>query len=178
MATGNLGGRLFLAGIGLALALAGGFFCWLMWRSFTRAHEMRAWPQVPCLVLVSEIEERQIDPSSSPETRFKVEYGYEWQGQPFTSEHWGWRGNPWSSERSKAETLVNKYPVGSRSVCFVNPQQPDFAVLQPDSQAAGYSIWFPALFVVGGLGIAFRALLRGQVPVVGGQGREEEGTDL
>jgi len=36
----------------------------------------------------------------------------------------------------------------------------DFAVLKPDSQAPGYSIWFPALFVVGGLGIAFRALLK------------------
>lgn len=160
MAGSNLGGRLFLAGIGLALAFAGGLFCWLMWRSFARAHEMRAWPPVPCVVLVSEIEERQIDRSSSPETRFKVEYGYEWQGRSFTSNHWGWRGNPWSSERSKADRLVEKYPVGSRTICYVNTQQPDFAVLQPDSQAPGYSIWFPALFVAGGLGIAFRALLK------------------
>ena len=41
MANSTLAGRLFLAAIGLALALAGGFFCWLMWRSFARAHEMR-----------------------------------------------------------------------------------------------------------------------------------------
>jgi hypothetical protein len=162
MASGTLGGRLFLAGIGLMLALAGAVFCWLMWRSFARAHDMRAWPQVPCLILVSEVEERQIDRSSSPESRFKVEFGYEWQGSALTSNHWGWRGSPWSSEPSKAQQLVEKYPAGSRSICYVNPREPDFAVLQPDSQAPGYSIWFPALFVIGGLGIALRALFRGR----------------
>jgi hypothetical protein len=31
-------------------------------------------------------------------------------------------------------------------------------VLRPDSLAPGYSIWFPSLFVIGGLGIAVRAL--------------------
>ena len=35
-----------------------------------------------------------------------------------------------------------------------------FAVLKMDSQAAGYSIWFPGLFVIGGLGIAGRALVK------------------
>ncbi|HEY8991240.1 MAG TPA: DUF3592 domain-containing protein [Luteolibacter sp.] len=160
MANSTLAGRLFLAAIGLSLALAGAFFCWLMGRSFARAHEMRAWPQVPCVVLQSEVEERQIDPNSPAETRFKIEYGYEWQGKPLAGERWTWRGSPWSSERAKAEELVALYPVGSRSACYVNPQQPDFAVLKPDSQAPGYSIWFPALFVVGGLGIAFRALVK------------------
>jgi hypothetical protein len=160
MARSTLGGRLFLAGIGLALALVGGFFCWLMWRSFARAHEMREWPQVPCVVLESEVEERKIDASSPAEYRFKIEYGYEWQGKALTSGHWTWRGSPWSSVREKAQELVDQYPAGSRVSGYVNPQQPEFAVLKPDSQAPGYSIWFPALFVVGGLGIAFRALIR------------------
>jgi hypothetical protein len=41
----------------------------------------------------------------------------------------------------------------------VNPAEPSFAILKTDSLAPGYSIWFPALFVVGGLGITFRAAL-------------------
>jgi hypothetical protein len=45
-------------------------------------------------------------------------------------------------------------------MAFVNPAQPDFAVLKPDTKAAGYSIWFPLLFVVGGLGIVVRAIVR------------------
>jgi hypothetical protein len=44
-----------------------------------------------------------------------------------------------------------------RTTCRVHPRDPDFAVLKPDSLAPGYSIWFPALFVVGGLGMAGKA---------------------
>jgi hypothetical protein len=45
-------------------------------------------------------------------------------------------------------------------MAFVNPAEPDFAVLKPDTKATGYSIWFPLLFVVGGLGIAGRAIVK------------------
>jgi hypothetical protein len=45
------------------------------------------------------------------------------------------------------------------TTCRVNPHDPDFAVLKPDSLAPGYSIWFPALFVIGGLGMTVRAFL-------------------
>lgn len=46
------------------------------------------------------------------------------------------------------------------TMAFVNPTEPNFAVLKPDTKAAGYSIWFPLLFVVGGLGIVVRAIVR------------------
>lgn len=157
-------GRWYLAGIGLALAAIGGLFCWLMARSYLRAHAMRSWPEVPCVILESGAEERRIDPSSPPEFRFRVEYGYEWQGKALTSEHWTLRENPWSSAEEKTQVLVRQYPAGSESTCRVDPQHPETAVLRMDSQAPGYSIWFPALFVVGGLGITARALTVGRKP--------------
>jgi len=40
----------------------------------------------------------------------------------------------------------------------VNPNDADFTMIKPDSKAAGYSIWFPMLFVVGGLGISIKAI--------------------
>jgi len=43
-------------------------------------------------------------------------------------------------------------------VCFVNPTAPDEAVLKRGSRGALFSIWFPLLFVVGGLGVAINAL--------------------
>jgi hypothetical protein len=43
-------------------------------------------------------------------------------------------------------------------VCFVNPADPSFAILEKDSKAVIYTIWFPGLFVVGGLGMAVQAL--------------------
>jgi hypothetical protein len=44
--------------------------------------------------------------------------------------------------------------------CFVNPKNPQLAVLKPDSLAPGYSIWFPGLFMIAGLGIGMNALIR------------------
>jgi hypothetical protein len=150
-------GRWYLAAIGLALALMGGVFFWLMWRSFDRARVMQTWPEVPCEVITSEVEERRIDPNSPPEFRVNVTYGYEFAGKARTGDHMSWRGNPWTSKNDVVDDRLQAFKEGSRITCRVDPKNPDFSVLKPDSKAPGYSIWFPALFIVGGLGIAFRA---------------------
>ncbi len=150
-------GRWYLAGIGLSLALMGGLFFWLMWRSFSRALEIDRWPVVECVILSSELEERRVDPNSPPEFRADITYGYEFAGVPRTGDHSTLRGNPWSSKEGVVREKVEQYPVGARSICHVNPADPDFSVLKSESKAPGYSIWFPALFIVGGLGITVRA---------------------
>lgn len=152
-------GRLFLVGLGLSIALIGALFIGLMARSFLRAKDMRAWPEVPCVILHAGLEERLLDPQSPVEYRQVVSYGYEWQGVPRTSDRVSLRGAAWSSKRGLVEQRLARWPVGTTTTCRVRPDQPDFAVLQPDSLAPGYSIWFPGLFVVGGLGIAVRAML-------------------
>jgi hypothetical protein len=159
------GGRWFLAATGIVTALIGALFVWLMARSFIRAREMHAWPEVECVILGNTIEERVHDPQSPREFRVDVEFGYEWQGAPRTGDHLTPRGNPWTSKRDLAEKRAAEYPPGKKTTCRVNPRDPDFAVLKPDSLAPGYSIWFPALFVIGGLGMAVRAVLpRQDVP--------------
>lgn len=156
--TSDAAGRWFLLGLGLFLALIGSCFVWLMARSYLRAKEMREWPEAPCVILLSEVEERVHDSGSAPEFRLSVSYGYEWQGQPYTGEKLTLRGNPWTSKRKAIETELERYPAGSLSTCRLSPADPTIAVLRPDSLAPGYSIWFPALFVVGGLGISISAL--------------------
>jgi len=155
---GNDAGRWFLAALGLLLALIGGMFVLLLGRSFLRAWEMRAWPEVSCVILSSEIVERRHDEFSPIEFRQELSYGYEWQGQPFTGDHLTLRANPWSSKREGVAQRVADYPAGMVTSCRVNPTSPKIAVLKTDSLAPGYSIWFPGLFVVGGLGISLRAL--------------------
>jgi hypothetical protein len=156
-------GRWFLAGLGLVLALIGAVFVWLLGRSFLRAWEMRSWPQVSCVILTSGVEERVHDPQSAPEYRQDVSFGYQWQGRAFTGDHLTLRGSPWSSKREEVEKKAAEYPVGATRTCRVNPTDPEYSVLKMDSLAPGYSIWFPGLFVVGGLGIALQALFpRGQ----------------
>lgn len=151
-------GRWFLVAIGLSLAIIGGIFVWLMARSYLRAREMRSWPQVPCEVISSELSQRSHDPQSPREFRLDVVYGYQWQGKWLTSDRFALRGSPWTSKRNLAENRLQEFPVGKNTVCWVNPQNPQFAILKPDSLAPGYSIWFPALFVVGGLVMAAKAV--------------------
>ncbi|NJM39034.1 MAG: DUF3592 domain-containing protein [Akkermansiaceae bacterium] len=158
--TSSHAGRWYLIFLGLAVALIGGLFVFLMGRSFLRAREMRNWPETPCVIISSEIRERQHDENSPREFQANLSFGYEWQGQPRTGDRLTLRGNPWSSKRKLAEERAAAYPLGKQTTCRVSPENPDFAVLKTDSLAPGYSIWFPALFVVGGLGITIRAALK------------------
>lgn len=153
------GGRWFLVMLGLTVALIGALFVALLGRSYLRARDMRTWPEVPCVIITSEIDERLHDPQSPREYRHSLSFGYEWQGEPLTGDHISLRGSGWSSKRERGENQMRQYPAGMKATCRVNPSNPEFAVLKPDSLAPGYSIWFPGLFVVGGLGIAFRALV-------------------
>lgn len=153
----GVAGHLFRITLGLSLVLIGGCFVWLMARSFLRAEAMRSWPEVPCEILVSEIEQRKHDSQSPMEFRHVVTYGYTWKGKPLTSDRVSLRGSPWTSKRPLAEQRAAEYPAGTSSNCRVDPDRPEFAVLKPDSLAPGYSIWFPGLFLVAGIGITVGA---------------------
>jgi hypothetical protein len=150
-------GRWFLAAVGISTAMLGVLFIWLMARSYLRAKEMHTWPEVPCTILSSTLIERQHDPQSPVEYQLDLLFGYQWQGENHTGDRVSLRGNPWTSKRNLAAKRAADFPPGLETTCRVNPQNPEFAVLKPDSLAPGYSIWFPALFVIGGLGMAVRA---------------------
>ena len=156
--SGSSSGRWYLAILGLALALIGGIFVWLLGRSFLRAWEMKSWPQVSCVILSSELENRRLGEFTSPEFRLKLNYGYQWHGQAFTGQRLTLRDNPWTSNRGRAEQFLKDYREGMVTSCRVNPKTPEISVLKTDSLAPGYSIWFPGLFVIGGLVISLRAL--------------------
>ena len=150
-------GGIFLLGLGLLLAAIGALFVWVMAASAIRAKETRSWPQVPATILVSEIEERQHDPTSPIEYRHHIVFGYEWESQRFSSDQASLRGNPWSSKRDVVLERARRYLPGDVVVCHINPADPTFAILEPDSMAPLYSIWFPGLFVLGGLVMSARA---------------------
>ena len=146
-------GTIMMVLVGLSLVLIGGLFIWLMGRSYLRAKEMRDWPVTECVILESSIEERQHDAYSPMEFSHQVVFGYEWEGEALTSDLISLRGRKWSSKRPAVAQSHEAYPPGSRHQCHVDPANPGQAVLEMDSLAPLYSIWFPALFVVGGVGI-------------------------
>lgn len=91
--------------------------------------------------------------------RLGILFGYDFNGEPYSSENYDLRGNAWLKDAQRIGGLVTKYPVGSKQVCWVNPKDPQMAVLKKETKAPGYSIWFPILFLVGGLGVMVKAVV-------------------
>jgi hypothetical protein len=155
----NLGSRLFKAIMGLtliAMGTGGTIFLWLSWQ---RAEETRSWKPVEAIVTVSEVLTERATPHSPPGYTPEVRYRYQYNGGSYTSHRIKRVDGP-SSHKEAAEAVVAEHRPGKTVTCYVNPAQPDFAVLEQDSRAALYSIWFPLLFIVGGGGMivsAFRS---------------------
>ena len=150
-------GAFYLMFIGLMLALVGGIFVWLLLRSYGNANDTRKWSEVPCLIIRSEVTERVAE-NISPEFRWEVAYKYQYKEEDFIGSKLGPRGQKWSREKAKAEVWLEEYPMDSKQVCFVNPEEPEVAILEHDTKAAGYTVWFPGLFVLGGVGIMVGAV--------------------
>lgn len=160
MANRTTGTRIYLSLIGALLLLAGGVFTWLMARSFARAREIDSWPTTEAMVLASSVEQRRIDPARPAEYHFAVRYAYAWQGEELESGRFSLRGSSWTSKKERVEALAEQFPVGSVHEVAVDPDDPRVALLDTESKAPGYSIWFPALIAAGGLGVIVGAWRR------------------
>ncbi len=143
--------------MGLLLVLVGGVFVDYLWSSYRRAAKMDAWVEVPCRIESINIEDGGLNQRGLPKYTLDLTYRFQWEGQ----EQVGTRFKRLSTEASdprKLKALLARYPSGSAAVCHVDPAAPELAVLKKDSKAGLYSIWFPCLFIVGGVGIIWTAL--------------------
>lgn len=162
--TSQRAGSWWLAGMGLMLAVAGTVFTMVLWKAWQRAEETLGWTEVPCKVLSSQIKSEQASRHSPVKHRVIVRYEYSWQGSTLTSERIR-RVDGVKSDLSVAEELRERYARGQQTVCFVNPADPSFAILVHDTRAALYSIWFPLLFVFGGLRMMWSAIKARSTPL-------------
>jgi len=161
--TSQRAGSWWLAGMGLMLAVAGAVFTVVLWKAWQRAEETRRWTEVPCKVLSSQLKSEQASPNSPVKHRVIVRYEYPWQGRTWTSERIR-RVDGVKSDFSVAEELRERYARGQQTVCFVNPADPSVAILEHDTRAALYTLWFPLLFVIGGLRMMWSALKARSTP--------------
>ncbi len=151
------GGAVYLFVMGLFLMFLGAGFCWLLWAGFKKANETRTWQQTPAKILDSRLEEYQLL-GDSARYRWVVSYEYKYEGEVYTSSLHKPRGAKWTQKKKEADELTAKFTKGDEVECFVNPNLPEVAILEHDTRASGYSIWFPALFSIGGIGIMVGAV--------------------
>ena len=86
-----------------------------------------------------------------------VRYRYSVGAQSYVSERIRRVDGP-KADREDAEAIREQYTPGQTVTCYVRPDDPQFAILKHDTRAALYTIWFPLLFVVGGLRMAWGAV--------------------
>ena len=152
-------GSRWLAFLGIALAILGAVFTWVLWHSWQGAEETRSWAPTPAKVLSSQVVTDQATPNSPTKYRVVVRYQYHFGGAVFHNERIHRSDGP-RSTRDDAEALREEFTPGQALTCWVNPLEPGYAVLKHDNRAALYSIWFPLLFLGGGLRMAWSALRR------------------
>jgi len=188
--------RLFKIGLGATLMISGLAVTALLFIPWRRAKETHAWTETPCVVTESFSREVQSGDLAHTTHRVFLRYRYSFGGKEYTGTKWrrityAGEGDDALSRKtphaSEAEKLVEKYPAGTAAVCWVNPSAPEEAVLEHQTTAAIYTLWWPMLFAVGGAGIVWSAVrrksLRGrQGPAVayvpgfhGGKDRDESG---
>lgn len=123
-----------------------------------------SWTPTPCTVISSTVQEH---PSSDGSTySINIRYRYEINGSTFESDRYDFDTGS-SSGRDGKQRVVNQYPPGSSSTCYVNPANPNQAVLNRGFHAGYLLGLFPLIFVaVGGGGIFFaaRSYLRSKRP--------------
>jgi len=154
----GIGGLVYLAFIGLALAVMGGIFVAILGRGYLRASETRDWPKVPAVVIESKLGERKLGNSVPLEYFHELVYEYRFEEEFYRGERTKRRKNPFLKEKTGVQAEVDRWKVGMKTEVWVNSENPEEAVLEHDTKAPGYSIWFPGLFLVGGLGVFFRAV--------------------
>lgn len=86
----------------------------------------QSWEKIPCAINSSEV----VSHSDSDGTTYsiKIVYQYNFDDRSYTSERYHF-GTGSSSGRKGKQAVVDKYPPGSESYCFVNPSAPQEAVL-------------------------------------------------
>lgn len=157
--TSSKAGARWLAFMGLALAGCGALFTALLGIAWQKAEQTHRWEPTPARVLSSVVKAVQATPNSPTKFEVMIRYEYTWQGKTLVSERIRRLNSP-KADLELAEALREQYTKGQTTTCYVNPDDPAFAILKQDSRAPLYAIWFPLLFVVGGLRMAWAALRR------------------
>lgn len=155
--TSTTGARTLKILMGLALIIMGAIATAVLWRAYQRAEETRHWKPVPAVVTVSLLLTERPTHNSPLAYRPEIHYRYTVDGKTHTASHVR-RVEGRSSHKEGAEAKLAEYPVGKEITAWVNPADHGFAILEHSSRAALYSIWFPCLFMVGGLGMIISAL--------------------
>jgi hypothetical protein len=138
--------------LGLLFVLVGGsLFIAIGVVPAVRLLHAASWVEMPCNIVSSTVRSH----SSDDGTTYSIDilYEYRYQGTVLRSNRYDFANFGSSGYRSKRD-VVDRYPEGSDSTCFVNPRDATWAVLNREFRPAYLVGLFPLLFLLAGAGVA------------------------
>jgi hypothetical protein len=145
---------LWLRLIFLPIFLAGmAFFTTATVRPLLQMFAARDWKQTACVIESSRVVTHQGDESTS--YSIEVAYRYAWADRHYTSLRYSFVAGSWNGRR-RNEAIVQQYPAGKETVCFVNANAPAEAVLNRGWRPEmGMGVFGLLIAFAGAIGLAF-----------------------
>lgn len=154
---------------GLFALVGGVLFYFVTVRTMLLYFAARSWPETSCEIISSSVGSHTSTESGSGSSRNRtsttysvdITYRYKVGGREYRSDRYEIMGGSSSGRAGKAEVTA-RYPVGSKAICYVNPQDPTDALLNRDLSPFILIGLIPGLFLLVGVaglfGIARSAL--------------------
>ena len=137
------------------IAIGGGLMYAMLVRPILKEFAAAKWPVVPCEIISSKVGRHSGSKGGSTYS-VDVRYRYTIGGAEFTGTNYNF-DTGYSSSRGWRDTVVASLPPGTRTRCFVNPEDPLDAVLSVKGTPDRWFGLIPGLFLVVGLIIFFKA---------------------
>ena len=139
--------------------------------------EARSWQKTPCVIVSS----RVVTHSDSDGSTYAVEvvYRYTFKGRNYTGDKYDFVTGSSSGYDAKS-AIVRQYPAGKQTFCYIDPANPEEAVISTEFRGDYLFALIPLLFVVvGACGIvyAIKSWWKGRRPDAGGLAAVEDATD-
>ncbi len=145
--TETLGGRLVGSIVFLMFAGIGGFITVMIVREALDRLRLYAWNAVPCQIVRSEVGQEEGSDRYFP----VVEYTYQVGQRTYTGTRHTLTPRRYD-QYSEVAAIIARFSPGSEQRCYVDPEQPVYAVLKRQSPWFGLVAMFPLLFVLIGVG--------------------------
>ena len=151
----NASGKGCMVLFGSVFAIFGLVFFWTTSiNPMLKSRASSTWPGTQCTVVVSKID---VDRDSDGTTYHpRIEFDYNFDGQNYHSETFDFTSL--NRSKSRCREIVNAHPVGKRMGCFVNPDNPEEAVIDRTYDFSWLGILFPSIFVGVGTAIVLAAI--------------------
>jgi hypothetical protein len=137
-----------VAFFGIFAVVGAVFFYFVTIRPGLKILDARDWNAVACTVVSSRVQSH----SSDDGTTYSVDilYAYEVNGREFRANRYNFMGGSSSGYDGKAQ-IVAQYPPGAKSICYVNPEDANDAVLLRGFTPMMWIGLFPLVFLVIGI---------------------------